>query len=220
MIDALEQLDSLLTPIRTLQPFPTSCYPTATAVYGIFDTLLQHHSKTYFISDRLSSTIRRGLAFFPPEALQPVLQPLMERMASCFDETGFACYLWIIGKVTSKFGEAAVGPGGDALAGLLGGAFEKVTQVLARRLGEKTAVEMPDGEYRSFLIMWPPWSSPSSCCLVLFALFAHPRCLSLFGPALKHVTLLLDVDHLKPTPISEVVRPLPVSVFPPLDKAD
>jgi transportin-3 len=155
-----------LTPIRTLSPFPASCYPTATAVYGIFDTLLQHHSKTYFISDRLSSTIRRGLAFFPPEALQPVLQPLMERMASCFDETGFACYLWIIGKVTSKFGEAAIGPGGDGLAGLLGGAFEKVTQVLGRRLGEKTAVEMPDGEsFRSFSFHHP-CSAPSICSLV------------------------------------------------------
>lgn len=71
----------------------------------------------------------------------------MERMASCFDETGFACYLWIIGKVASKFGSEATGPGGEGLAGLLGGAFEKVTGVLARRLGEKTAVEMPDGKY-------------------------------------------------------------------------
>jgi transportin-3 len=90
----------------------------------------------------------------------------MERMASCFDETGFACYLWIIGKVTSKFGEAAIGPGGDGLAGLLGGAFEKVTQVLGRRLGEKTAVEMPDGEsFRSFSFHHP-CSAPSICSLV------------------------------------------------------
>lgn len=85
----------------------------------------------------------------------------MERMASCFDETGFACYLWIIGKVGSKFGEAAVGPGGDGLAGLLGGAFEKVTQVLSRRLGEKTAVEMPDGESFPSLISHTPRCGPS-----------------------------------------------------------
>jgi transportin-3 len=94
----------------------------------------------------MGSTLRRGLAFFPIEALQPVVQPLMERMAGCFDETGFASYLWIIGKVTAKFGPVAVGPGGDALAGLLGGAFEKVTQVLSRRLEERTAPEQPDGE--------------------------------------------------------------------------
>ena len=217
MIDALEQLDSLLTPIRTLQPFPTSCYPTATAVYGIFDTLLQHHSKTYFISDRLSSTIRRGLAFFPPEALQPVLQPLMERMASCFDETGFACYLWIIGKVTSKFGEAAVGPGGDAFAGLLGGAFEKVTQVLARRLGEKTAVEMPDGEYRSFLIMWPPWSSPSLCSSVLFPIHAASF---FFGPAIKHDSVVLDVDLESLLRLPSQLRPDLSLCLAPLDRAN
>ena len=99
----------------------------------------------------------------------------MERMASCFDETGFACYLWIIGKVTSKFGEAAVGPGGDGLAGLLGGAFEKVTQVLARRLGEKTAVEMPDGESLSLPHLVTSLVCPSTCSLVLSP---HPRCLS------------------------------------------
>jgi transportin-3 len=101
----------------------------------------------------MGSTLRRGLQFFPLEALQPVIQPLMERMAGCFEETGFASYLWIIGKVASKFGPVAVGPGGDALAGLLGGAFEKVTQVLAGRLAERTAVEMPDGEYGSSGIM-------------------------------------------------------------------
>jgi transportin-3 len=71
----------------------------------------------------------------------------MERMAGCFQETGYSSYLWIIGKVASKFGGLAVGPGGEGLAGLLGGAFEKVTQVLAGRLVEKTAVEMPDGEF-------------------------------------------------------------------------
>jgi hypothetical protein len=92
----------------------------------------------------------------------------MERMASCFDETGFACYLWIIGKVTSKFGEAAIGPGGDALAGLLGGAFENVTQVLGRRLGEKTAVEMPDGESFPSLIS-QPCPIPFICFLVILS---------------------------------------------------
>jgi transportin-3 len=92
----------------------------------------------------------------------------MERMASCFDETGFACYLWIIGKVTSKFGEAAIGPGGDALAGLLGGAFENVTQVLGRRLGEKTAVEMPDGEFfRALIFQYPCFSSICSLVVLL-----------------------------------------------------
>jgi hypothetical protein len=49
---------------------------------------------------------------------------------------------------------------------LLGGAFEKVTQVLGRRLGEKTAVEMPDGEsFRSFSFHHP-CSAPSICSLV------------------------------------------------------
>jgi hypothetical protein len=98
----------------------------------------------------------------------------MERMAGCFDETGFACYLWIIGKVTAKFGAGCTGPEGDALAGLLGGAFEKVTQVLARRLGERTAVEMPDGEF----------------------FFSCLRCLLFPRPFLNIHSHLIDLLHL------------------------
>lgn len=133
-------------PIRSFEPFPESCIPTALGVYQILDALLARHAKVYFISERMGSILRRGLQFFPPQALQPVVQPVMQRMASCFEETGYASYLWIIGKVTARFGESAVGPGGDALAGLLGGAFDKVTQVLAERLHSRTAIEMPDGE--------------------------------------------------------------------------
>lgn len=134
-------------PIRTFEPFPESCVPAAVGVYQILDSLLAQHAKVYYISERMGAILRRGLQFFPPHALQPVIQPVMERMALCFEETGYASYLWIIGKVTARFGEAATaGSGGDALAGLLGGAFEKVTQVLATRLESRTAVEMPDGQ--------------------------------------------------------------------------
>lgn len=134
-------------PIKTFDPFPPSCAPTALAVYQILDSLLAQHASKYFISERMGSILRRGLQFFPAEALQPVLEPVMHRMAGCFEQTGYASYLWIIGKVTARFGENAVGPGGDVLATLLGGAFDKVTQVLAKRLEGKTAVEMPDGEF-------------------------------------------------------------------------
>lgn len=107
----------------------------------------------------MGAILRRGLQFFPPHALQPLLQPVMERMALCFEETGYASYLWIIGKVTAKFGESARGGlDGDALAGLLGGAFEKVTHVLARRLEGRTAMEMPDGESLCYLTIVLPRS--------------------------------------------------------------
>lgn len=138
----------------------------------------------------MSSTLRRGLAFFPPEAIQPILQQLMERMAGCFDETGFACYLWIVGKVAGKFGGAATGPGGEGMAGLLGGAFEKVTQVLARRLGEKTAVEMPDGESFS------PWVL--DIISAIFTLVFLNRSLGGFTACLHTVTTSLGLIPLFP----------------------
>ncbi|OCF35078.1 transportin-3 [Kwoniella heveanensis BCC8398] len=142
--DALEQIDSYLTVVRTLDPVPESCFATCSAVYGILDTLLSRYAKLYFISERVGSVLRRGLAFFPARALEPVVQPVLERMALCFEETGYASYLWITGKVASKFGDVAGGPGGEALGALLLRSFESVTTAMVKLLQTKVAVEIPD----------------------------------------------------------------------------
>ncbi|WVQ84216.1 hypothetical protein IAT38_006367 [Cryptococcus sp. DSM 104549] len=142
--DALEQIDAYLTVVRTLDPLPESCYPTCPAVFAIIDALLARYAALFYISERASSVLRRGLAFFPQRALEPVLQPLMERMALAFEQTGYPSYLWITGKVTDKFGEAARGPGGEALGQLLVRSWESVTNAMAKLLQAKTAVEIPD----------------------------------------------------------------------------
>ncbi|TYJ52165.1 hypothetical protein B9479_007237 [Cryptococcus floricola] len=148
--DALEQMDAYLSVVKTLKPVPESCYPTCAAVYGVLDGLLARYSKVYHISEKVGSLLRRGLAFFPLRALEPVVPLLLERLATCFNETGYASYLWITGKVADKFGEAAAaaagagGPGGGQLAGLLVGSFESVTRGLGELLQRKVAVEIPD----------------------------------------------------------------------------
>ncbi|WVR06683.1 hypothetical protein IAU60_003715 [Kwoniella sp. DSM 27419] len=142
--DALEQIDSYLAVVRLLDPMPETCYQTCSAVYAILDALLARYAKLYYISERVGSVLRRGLAFFPAQALEPVIQPVMERMALAFDQTGYASYLWITGKVASKFGDAAKQPGGEALAGLLVRSFESVTTAMAKLLQGKVAVEIPD----------------------------------------------------------------------------
>jgi transportin-3 len=145
--DALEQINAFLRVVRTINPLPESCYPTALAVYQVLDSLLQKYAKLYFMSDRIGSVLRRGLLFFPPQALEPVLQPLLERMVSCFELTEYATFLWIVGKVASKFGDLTRGPGGEVLAGLLVRTFESMTTQLSKVLNGKTAVEIPDGMF-------------------------------------------------------------------------
>jgi transportin-3 len=145
--DALELLDAYLSIVRTLDPVPESCYVTCSAIYSILDALLARYAQQYFIAERVGSVLRRGLAFFPPQALEPVLQPLLERMSTSFDQTGYASYLWITGKVTARFGEIAKRPGGEQLANMLGGVFERITGGLQKILQVKTAIEISDGEH-------------------------------------------------------------------------
>ena len=149
MVDSLEQIDSFLSVIRTLDPVPESCFPTAVAIYNILDTLLARYARLYYISERVGSVLRRGLAFFPTRALDPLLQPVLERMATSFDQTGYASYLWIIGKTAAKFGDAAGEPGGEAVAALLGKVFESVSMSLTKLLQTKVSLEIPDGQSSS-----------------------------------------------------------------------
>jgi transportin-3 len=144
--DALEQIDAYLTIVRTLKPVPESCFPTCPAIYSVLDALLARYAKLYYIAERVGSVLRRGLVFFPHRALEPVVQPVLERMVLAFEQTGYASYLWITGKLAAKFGEAARGPGGEALAGLLARSFEGITMALGKQLQTKVAIEIPDGE--------------------------------------------------------------------------
>lgn len=141
-------MDSYLVVVRTLDPVPEACYPTALAVYQLLDGLLERYAKVFFISERVGSVLRRGLMFFPPQALQPLVQPVLERMARSFGRTGYASYLWIIGKVASRFAEMARGGSAESmgLAQLLGGSFDDITRNMGKMMSVKTAIEVPDGQ--------------------------------------------------------------------------
>ncbi|BEJ17243.1 hypothetical protein CspHIS471_0606440 [Cutaneotrichosporon sp. HIS471] len=142
--DALEQIDSYLTVVRTLDPVPKSCYPTAASIYQILDKLLERYAKLYFISERVGSILRRGLTFFPERALEPVVQPVLARLTASFAQTGYSSYLWITGKIASKFARTAKQPGHEGLAQLLVGAFQTVTDSLGKLLALKDAREIAD----------------------------------------------------------------------------
>ena len=155
VIDALEQLDAYLSVIQTLSPVPESCFPTAPAIYTILDTLISRYAKLYYLSERIGTVLRRGLAFFPARALDPLLEPLLARMTSAFAATHYATYLWIVGKMASKFADATGGAGSERPAALLSGAFEMVTREMEILLRDTQPIAIPDGkshstEYESF----------------------------------------------------------------------
>jgi len=192
--DALEQLDAYLAVIRTLDPVPESCYPTAASVYNVLDALLARYARLYYISERVGSILRRGLAFFPQAALEPVVQPVLARLSTSFSQTGYASYLWITGKVATKFADIAQRPGGEALSALLIGAFENVTETLAKLLQVKTALEISDVMddyvhcFMAYIQALPaPTMSSASCQLAVSHTLAALMC-----PAPQTVLACLD----------------------------
>lgn len=174
--DMLEQIDAYLSIVRTLSPFPPSCYPSAGRIYAILDVLLEKFGGVYHISEKVGSVLRRGLIFFPAEVLVGsgvgaegedgdrsggtrggeggLVSQLIKRMQTSFEETGYASYLWIMGKIVDKFSDMVLSStsGGETEAAgrmvgeLLGRGFESVTTSLGRLLERKVAVEIPDGK--------------------------------------------------------------------------
>ncbi|WWC71179.1 uncharacterized protein I206_105132 [Kwoniella pini CBS 10737] len=143
LADTLEQLDSYLNIVRSIEPLPQACYNTPAEIYGILDSFLDKYAKLHYISERVGTVLRRGLTFFPPQALESIVQPLLNRMVRSFEQTGFPSYLWITGKVTAKFGEIA-NSGNQELGELLVGSFENLTNAMAKLLQTKVAIEIPD----------------------------------------------------------------------------
>ena len=115
----------------------------------MIDQTLQRYGNVFHVAERAGSVVRRGLAFFPKQALGSLLEPVLSRMAACFRETGYASYLWIIGKTAAKFGEdkASLDPQSTVL---LGHAFEQVCAELQKLVGVKPAPMIPDGEPLQF----------------------------------------------------------------------
>lgn len=156
----------------------------------MLDVLLENFGGVYHVSEKVGSVLRRGLIFFPAEVLVGagagaegesggrrgeeggVVSQLIKRMQTSFEETGYASYLWIMGKVVDKFGDMVLSStsrgetdgAGRMVGELLGRAFEGVTTSLGRLLERKVAVEIPDG--RSFFFLpfpsRPPQPQPQS----------------------------------------------------------
>ena len=151
--DALELIDSFLCIVGRIDPLPQSCLSTPAQVWTILDALLTRHANLYFISERIGSLVRRALNFFPLEALQSVMLPLLERMGGAFAATGYPSYVWVHARIVTKCADATRGPGGEGMAGALVKSLEGLTGEVGRMLGEKVAREIPDGQCSLFSVV-------------------------------------------------------------------
>ncbi|PWZ00583.1 ARM repeat-containing protein [Testicularia cyperi] len=140
--DRMEQLEKMLAVVASSSmssQLPQACARTCEETYGVLDRLLATHGQVYFISERACGLLRRGLYFFGPLA-KPTLAVLLERLASCFEATGFPGYIWIVGKCIDQFGR-----GSDlGLRTALQGAFERVNGKVMRMLEETMPAELGD----------------------------------------------------------------------------
>lgn len=118
---------------------PSSCEDTVTDVWTVIDGLLQRQGGVRLIAERACSMLRFGLEFFGLSA-KPAVPALLERLSSCFEATGFASYVWIIGKTTRLFGNEEE----PEIRNAFRRAFERVSQQVFGLLKIQTPEDIPD----------------------------------------------------------------------------
>lgn len=122
------------------EDLPPSCKDTVQDVWRVLDGLLQQQGAVHVLAERVCSTLRAGLEFFGLAA-KPVVPSLLERLSSSFETTGFASYVWIVGKTVRLFGN-------EEEAGLrraFRSAFERVSQQVFALLKVQAPEDVPDG---------------------------------------------------------------------------
>ncbi|CAG7850003.1 mRNA transport regulator MTR10 [Serendipita indica DSM 11827] len=104
VIECLEQLEQLLDVVGPFgEELPAACQNTAAETWAIMDDIIARRGAIPDICDRTTRVIRLGLQVFDKQAL-PLVPAILARLTSRFENTGFASYLWAIGKVIQRFG--------------------------------------------------------------------------------------------------------------------
>ncbi|KAN0063147.1 Nuclear import receptor [Thecaphora frezii] len=139
--DRMEQLEKFLMVVGAgfWQHLPATCARTCQEAYSVIDTVLASHGHIYFISERACALLRRGLGFFGKLTL-PSLPALLERLAICYEATGFPGYIWIAGKCIDQFGRGA----DLTLRSALQGTFDRISGKTMKMLEESTPSDLSD----------------------------------------------------------------------------
>lgn len=121
---------------------PPACRTSCQEAWTFFDPFIAKYGSDFATCERVTRVLRFALKFFGSTAL-PVTPSVLARMAASFEATGFASYLWIIGKVVSRFGHEE----DMTLRNAFRQAYEQSSTKLFKLLQETSPSQIPDGVY-------------------------------------------------------------------------
>ena len=126
---------------------PPACRNSCHEAWVFFDPFIAKYGSDSATCERVTRVLRFALRFFGTTAL-PVMPSVLARMSASFETTGFASYLWIIGKVVSQFGHED----DPALQNAFKQAYEHSSTKLYKMLQETSPAQIPDGVHHMFVL--------------------------------------------------------------------
>ncbi|KAI0274761.1 ARM repeat-containing protein [Gloeopeniophorella convolvens] len=121
------------------EQLPPACQGTCQEAWTVFDAFLAKYGSDYESAEHVTRVLRHGLNLFGNVVLS-IAPAILGRMSTSFEATGLSCYLWIAGKVHSRFGNEE----NLLLRASVKDVYERSTQKLLSLLQEKSAASLPD----------------------------------------------------------------------------
>jgi transportin-3 len=147
--DGLANLEVMLHVVGSFgDHLPPACEGTYQEVWPVFDAFLAKYGSDYESAEHVTRVLRHALNLFG-RAVSTIAADVLGRMSVSFASSGLSCYLWIAGKVLSRFDydEDAI------LQYAVRDIYGRSTQKILAMLQEKSATTLPDGgtSFFSFL---------------------------------------------------------------------
>lgn len=142
--DALEQLNTFIHINSHLSDsLPAECGNTASEVWAILSALISRYGGSS-ISERICSTLRRGLTFFGRLCI-PLAASILDTVTVAFEQTGVSGYVWVGGRVSDLLRvQGLLAQQEQELKAHLQQAFERMTVKLVAMLSSSTANDVQD----------------------------------------------------------------------------
>lgn len=143
-VDWLEQLETMLHVIKGFdEDLPEACRTTSQELWGLFETVIIKYGDNHNIGERVTRVLRYGLDIFG-SALLPILRQILSRLAVTFEASGIPGYLWIIGKIISRFGQD------ETLQESFRESFDVISRKAWSMIQLQPPSDIPDGERSVF----------------------------------------------------------------------
>lgn len=143
LVDGLENLEVMLAVVETFgDELPASCQNSCQEAWLFFDPFIAKYGSDFATCERVTRVLRFALTFFGSTA-RPVIPSVLARMAAAFETTGLASYLWIIGKVVSRYGDEE----DVTIRNAFRQSYEQSSTKLFNLLQETSPSQIPDGAH-------------------------------------------------------------------------